>query len=579
MWRWTLEEVDRFTTESRVGSVPEDKAGADDKSEGDLDFSNASMSEEDPEPNELGMNASGLEESHRDLLSVLRVIQGQKAALFERGGYLEARLNSAEERVKRVLGRVSNVDGLVHVTDSQLFGSGDGEVDEKKRMSKSLRHFISGNFARQNSVAEVPDMQALDSPESPSSPRTPAARTPSKGGRVTWPDEEAAPGAARADGAEKSLASREVCGNTLGEVLAELKAEGGADNWAIDMLALHKRTGRRALLLMAELHAAPHARELGTKEKTMRNFTSELHRRYEENQNSFHNEAHAAMVCHATHWLATRCKAWNGMSLWMRLATDLAAMAHDVGHFGRNNAFCSTTGHQLALIYNDRSICENMHASTCFQAMQVKGCNILSDAPKELKKPFREHIVGLILATDMAEHFEFLGRLRVKTASAEFNPQEHVDDRRLLTHAYVKAADLGHTALPFDLHQQWALRVLTEFYEQGDEERQLGLAVSPMCERTGNVADFRQSQQGFLQFVVMPLFKELAISCSPEVTETCISRLEINGEEWVRGEPSQDLVAVIQGAESPVASRSAKAFAPPSPNQARTASKRAPKQS
>lgn len=36
---------------------------------------------------------------------------------------------------------------------------------------------------------------------------------------------------------------------------------------------------------------------------------------------------------------------------------------------------------------------------------------------------------------------------------------------------------------------------------QGDEEENLGVAVSPLCSR-GSHADFAKSQKGFLEFVV-----------------------------------------------------------------------------
>jgi len=121
----------------------------------------------------------------------------------------------------------------------------------------------------------------------------------------------------------------------------------------------------------------------------------------------------------------------------------------------------------------------------------------------------------------------------------------------LVNRCYLKAADLGHTALPFETHGRWALRLLSEFYQQGDEERSLGLQISPMCERTGSVNEFRESQRGFLMFVTLPLFKELATVTLPEVGATCIARIEVNAEEWVKGEPSDELVAVVQAPKPP----------------------------
>ena len=47
----------------------------------------------------------------------------------------------------------------------------------------------------------------------------------------------------------------------------------------------------------------------------------------------------------------------------------------------------------------------------------------------------------------------------------------------------IKCADLGHWALPNHLHQDWVDRLQTEFFAQGDREREAGLVVSPLMDR------------------------------------------------------------------------------------------------
>merc|ERR1712093_834823 len=73
----------------------------------------------------------------------------------------------------------------------------------------------------------------------------------------------------------------------------------------------------------------------------------------------------------------------------------------------------------------------------------------------------------------------------------------------------IKAGDIGHSALPWELHEQWSERVTREFWEQGDEERSLGLAISALCDKE-SVGDIGKSQKGFLEFVCLPLFEELS---------------------------------------------------------------------
>ena len=48
------------------------------------------------------------------------------------------------------------------------------------------------------------------------------------------------------------------------------------------------------------------------------------------------------------------------------LACLLASVCHDVAHPGFTNKFIIATYDHLALVYNDQSVLENMHASTCF---------------------------------------------------------------------------------------------------------------------------------------------------------------------------------------------------------------------
>lgn len=47
----------------------------------------------------------------------------------------------------------------------------------------------------------------------------------------------------------------------------------------------------------------------------------------------------------------------------------------------------------------------------------------------------------------------------------------------------LKCADLGHLALPSELHKMWVTRLQDEFYAQGDQERKLNLSVSALMER------------------------------------------------------------------------------------------------
>ena len=57
----------------------------------------------------------------------------------------------------------------------------------------------------------------------------------------------------------------------------------------------------------------------------------------------------------------------------------VAALTHDVGHLGVNNAFLVANRDHLALMYNDTAVQESMHCALVFQiALQRDGCNIFA---------------------------------------------------------------------------------------------------------------------------------------------------------------------------------------------------------
>lgn len=66
----------------------------------------------------------------------------------------------------------------------------------------------------------------------------------------------------------------------------------------------------------------------------------------------------------------------------------------------------------------------------------------------------------------------------------------------------LKAADLSHAFMPWNIHLHWSLRVAEEFYQQGDEEQSRGFPVSPLCVRS-ELSDLPKSQAGFITFVVI----------------------------------------------------------------------------
>jgi len=146
----------------------------------------------------------------------------------------------------------------------------------------------------------------------------------------------------------------------------------------------------------------------------------------------------------------------------------------------------------------------------------------------------RNLMTMLVLQTDASKHLEALGAFRKrmtaggeaagssepgspKTPRKRFEPMDNEDDQQQCLSMIFRAADLGHSAKRWDLHQQWTNRITQEFHTQGDEEKILGLPVSPLCEREGFV--LAHEQVCFLQFVCVPTWLELS-NCEAYLNRT-----------------------------------------------------------
>uniref|UniRef100_A0A0G4HND4 Phosphodiesterase n=1 Tax=Chromera velia CCMP2878 TaxID=1169474 RepID=A0A0G4HND4_9ALVE len=137
----------------------------------------------------------------------------------------------------------------------------------------------------------------------------------------------------------------------------------------------------------------------------------------------------------------------------------------------------------------------------------------------------RKMIVELILATDMGQHFESVAKMKVRRQAPDFFPlsipgdpeqqQERLtvweDDVWHGALASLKMADLGHSGKPWRVHERYSMAVSEEFFQQGDREKNGGLPVSSLCDRTllSTRAALGKSQTGFISFVCVPLMMEL----------------------------------------------------------------------
>ncbi|KAF4674070.1 Calcium/calmodulin-dependent 3',5'-cyclic nucleotide phosphodiesterase 1B, partial [Perkinsus chesapeaki] len=289
-------------------------------------------------------------------------------------------------------------------------------------------------------------------------------------------------------------------------------------------------------LIGSELLSDMAITSLKTDESTLHNFLTKISGIYTSAE--YHNQLHASQVTSHGEYLLTA----SGVNLsgLDHSAYLIACVCHDVGHRGLNNTFYVETSDALAIRYNDRSVLEQYHVATAFEVMRdIPECNIINSLTREEKKRFsriviRNLIVELILATDMTKHFAITADLRLLLGDPEFrsslSKSSNEDDRILILKACIKAADIGHTCLPWEQHYELSLRLTEEFFRQGDREKELGITVSPLCDR--DTLRLPQSQLGFIDYLVRPFIETITRLDTCHKTDIIKQQLEENALIW-----------------------------------------------
>jgi len=283
-------------------------------------------------------------------------------------------------------------------------------------------------------------------------------------------------------------------------------------NWDFNVVGLSEVLGSQTLRVMATKALMPYAERLDVQLQvglptsdgaSLESVLQSIESRYNRS-NPYHNSVHAADVVNSTAYFFTHFnKSGDQFTDREIFASLLAAAAHDVGHDGKTGRYHTSTESPLALLYNDNSVLEMMHCSIFFAVLRSQGTNLLMDWDSSERQGFRQQVIRMILDTDLAKHFDQVKKFREKyleTEDTERTPEQRQDILSFM----LKLSDIGGSAKPFALHAQWATRIQSEFFLQGDLEREVGLPCSPFCDR--QVQKVAESQQGFYTYIVKPLY-------------------------------------------------------------------------
>jgi len=155
------------------------------------------------------------------------------------------------------------------------------------------------------------------------------------------------------------------------------------------------------------------------------------------------------------------------------------------------------SGSETALLYNDRAVLENHHASASFRLLREDEFNILSHLSREEFRELRGLVIEMVLGTDMTNHFQ-----QMKAMRQLLTLQEATIDKQKVLSLVLHCCDISHPAKQWGVHHRWTMLLLEEFFRQGDLEKELGLPFSPLCDRNNTLV--AESQICFIDFIVEP---------------------------------------------------------------------------
>jgi len=328
----------------------------------------------------------------------------------------------------------------------------------------------------------------------------------------------------------KTLASKKTKGST--EALSAELAETVFDWSAFDAVRINELSAGRPLEVTA--HAV--LSKLGVVERLRLNraklsaYLGAVERLYKP-ENPYHSNTHAADVVQGVACVIDCDGLVSRLTDLEALALVLAAVIHDAGHPGVNNAYLVRVVQAPAIVYSDLAVNEYGHLALAFETLfHHHEYNFFADMPEDDWRFVRRTVVELVLGTDMAQHTKDLASFTstAKLLGGDFGTWEG-ESRALALRFLLHACDISNPARPWHVCREWAARITRENFEQGDKERAQGLQVSPICDR--EKANPLKGQLVFATLFVRPTWEAVGLLC-PRLSATALAHVGANAARY-----------------------------------------------
>ncbi|KAG5482950.1 hypothetical protein LSCM1_06991 [Leishmania martiniquensis] len=269
--------------------------------------------------------------------------------------------------------------------------------------------------------------------------------------------------------------------------------------------------------------------KFGCRDQTLLNFILQCRRRYR--RVPYHNFYHVVDVCQTLHTYLYTGKASELLTELECYVLLVTALVHDLDHMGVNNSFYLKTDSPLGILSSasgNNSVLEVHHCSLAIEILSDPAADVFEGLDGEDVAYAYRALIDCVLATDMAKHNDALNRFT--EIVKEGYDREDGGHRRLVMETLMKAGDVSNVAKPFDMSRMWAMAVTEEFYRQGDMEKEKGVEVLPMFDRSKN-NELARGQIGFIDFVAGKFFRDIVGGLFHGM-QWCVDTVNSNRARW-----------------------------------------------
>ncbi|XP_037051573.1 dual 3',5'-cyclic-AMP and -GMP phosphodiesterase 11 isoform X1 [Bradysia coprophila] len=227
---------------------------------------------------------------------------------------------------------------------------------------------------------------------------------------------------------------------------------------------------------------------------------------------TYHNWRHAFNVAQmmfsiltvsATQW-------WKIFGEIECLALIIACLCHDLDHRGTNNSFQIKASSPLAQLYSTSTM-EHHHFDQCLMILNSPGNQVLGNLSSEDYSRVIHVLEDAILSTDLAVYFRKRGPFLSAVQPGRMNNWLDDESRSLLRAMSMTVCDLSAITKPWDIEKRVAELVSSEFFEQGDMERQ-ELKITPIDLMNREKEDqLPMMQVGFIDSICLPIYEAFAV--------------------------------------------------------------------